>query len=1063
MKGENTMNKNLYRIVFNQARGLFVVVSEIVKSHQAVSGSAKKTKSISSQNDLAGKSKTSALKPLVFLSYVALGLVSVAGTSYASNIVVDKNASQNQRPNVHQLGNGATQIDIASPTSGGVSHNKFNQFDVSKEGVILNNSRNGSNTQLGGAINGNQSLTNSAKIILNEVNSKNPSQLQGYVEVAGQKAQVVIANTAGITCNGCGFINADRATLTTGKPIIENGSLKGYDVQGGKIEINGNGYRASGQDYTDLISRSVSINAELWTDNQLNVVTGKNKVSADLSKIEKQGADSASGKPEFGVDVSALGGMYANKIKMVGTELGVGVRNDGKIWTNAGELNISADGQILNRGSIDVADDIVIKSVSRGVENQNYISSRNGSASFASNKEIKNNVHGIIKTRENINFNSGDWTGNDGLIQAGQTVSSQGNNFTNGEGGTTKGKNIEVKTRTSRNTGEMYAEDEIKFEVTQTLSSQGKMIAVKQVSILANEFFNSFEPGLIESENVLLQGVIFRNEGNINAKNQITIKVDNAENYRQLFAGNKVSIVANRLINRWENGNILAKDIDIKANIFKNYFNVKATDKVNIFSDHLAVISHGIIDGENVDLKGREFNNQGQVIAKNNLNINISDVLNLSGLTSGNKMSITSEKFVNRWENGQITAKDIDIQADTIENHLYIYATDSINMKFDRLSNYATLYTDGKMNLEGKIFNNDTNGSLLGNLNNINVLKVKNVGIFNALEGIKVKGKEFINYGLIKSKGYFESEVLEVENGKDGRILANKHATLTGEKFHNEGVIHTKDNLTINTDHVTNWKSLVSSNGSFNLKGITFNNAYDSKIESDNEINIDAELVDNYGIMEAPNSIKIKASKEFYNRGREGMVDGVMESKVIDIDAENASNDGQMTGTDRIVVKGNYFINNWFGTLKGYDIKLTGNKFMNFGSVDATHEILIDEVEAVNIGKLNAKDNVIVKSSVEFKNASKGIITAGWQADFSGGLIENAGLIQTGHAINMKAHDIINDGLLKSVKHLRVSDGSFFNRDLGKVDTETVTLKNAKLKNKGEINGNIVYLSKPTN
>jgi filamentous hemagglutinin family protein len=58
--------------------------------------------------------------------------------------------------------------------------------------------------------------TGSARFILNEVVSANPSQLLGFVEVAGSPAQVVIANPAGVTCNGCGFINASRATLTTG-------------------------------------------------------------------------------------------------------------------------------------------------------------------------------------------------------------------------------------------------------------------------------------------------------------------------------------------------------------------------------------------------------------------------------------------------------------------------------------------------------------------------------------------------------------------------------------------------------------------------------------------------------------------------------------------------------------------------------------------------------------------------------------------------------------------------------------------------------------------------------
>lgn len=50
-------------------------------------------------------------------------------------------------------------------------------------------------------------------MILNEVNGGSPSQLHGYIEVAGQRAKVVIAN-AGIS----GFINASRATPTTSTP-----------------------------------------------------------------------------------------------------------------------------------------------------------------------------------------------------------------------------------------------------------------------------------------------------------------------------------------------------------------------------------------------------------------------------------------------------------------------------------------------------------------------------------------------------------------------------------------------------------------------------------------------------------------------------------------------------------------------------------------------------------------------------------------------------------------------------------------------------------------------------
>src|SRR5699024_7256976 len=102
--------------------------------------------------------------------------------------------------------------------------------------------RTNTQTELGGWVQGNPWLAQgTARVILNEVNSNDPSQLRGYVEIAGDRAQLVIANPAGISCEGCGFINAARTTLTTGKPIFNGGSLEGYRVQGGSIWVHGKG------------------------------------------------------------------------------------------------------------------------------------------------------------------------------------------------------------------------------------------------------------------------------------------------------------------------------------------------------------------------------------------------------------------------------------------------------------------------------------------------------------------------------------------------------------------------------------------------------------------------------------------------------------------------------------------------------------------------------------------------------------------------------------------------------------------------------------------------------
>ena len=129
------------------------------------------------------------------------------------------NVPGNLRPTVLMAPNGVPLVNIQTPSAAGVSRNVYSDFNVGTNGAILNNSRSNVQTQLGGIVQGNPYLaTGAARIILNEVNSGNPSQLRGYIEVGGSRAEVIIANPAGISVDGAGFINASRATLTTGTP-----------------------------------------------------------------------------------------------------------------------------------------------------------------------------------------------------------------------------------------------------------------------------------------------------------------------------------------------------------------------------------------------------------------------------------------------------------------------------------------------------------------------------------------------------------------------------------------------------------------------------------------------------------------------------------------------------------------------------------------------------------------------------------------------------------------------------------------------------------------------------
>jgi filamentous hemagglutinin len=258
---------------------------------------------------------------------------------------------------VVQTANGLQQVNIARPNSGsGVSINTYSQFSVSAQGTLLNNSPTITQTQQAGYINGNPNLLpgGSARVIVNQVTSTHPSTLAGYLEVAGPRAEVVVANPNGILVNGGGFINTSRAVLTTGTPVYGNGgSLDAFRVTGGQISIQGAGLNASNVDQVDLIARAVQANAAIYGGKQLNVVAGANQVDhGTLTPMPIVGTGTGTGAtPALGIDVAQLGGMYAGKIFLASTENGVGVSLKGVTAAQAGDLTLTSQGKLILAGS----------------------------------------------------------------------------------------------------------------------------------------------------------------------------------------------------------------------------------------------------------------------------------------------------------------------------------------------------------------------------------------------------------------------------------------------------------------------------------------------------------------------------------------------------------------------------------------------------------------------------------------------------------------------------------------------------------------------------------------
>jgi filamentous hemagglutinin len=351
------MNRSLHRLIFNSARGQIMAVAEVAASHTG-SGSAgespRQQRRAHRQGGTTNVTSPGATRIILrksLLSLCALLTALPPGHMARAQVIADPNAAATLRPQILNSANGTTQVNIQTPSAAGVSRNVYQQFDVHSQGVILNNATSAVQTQIGGWVQANGNLAgNSARVILNEVNASSPSQLRGFVEVAGQRAEVVIANPAGIAVNGGGFINASTVTLTTGTPILNSGNLEGYRVTGGNIQIEGAGLDVSGATYAQVLARAVQLNAGLWAQ-QVKVVTGAHQANAGATVITPIAPDTASPVP-YSLDVAALGGMYAGKITLIGTEAGLGVNNAGVLAAGS-ELVLRADGQLVNRGVLD--------------------------------------------------------------------------------------------------------------------------------------------------------------------------------------------------------------------------------------------------------------------------------------------------------------------------------------------------------------------------------------------------------------------------------------------------------------------------------------------------------------------------------------------------------------------------------------------------------------------------------------------------------------------------------------------------------------------------------------
>ena len=499
--------------------------------------------------------------------WLAAGLFMTGASGMASGpIMPDPKAEARHQPQVEETANGIPLVNITAPSSGGVSRNEYETFNVPDKGAILNNSYTLSKTELAGYVQGNNNMAERpAKIIVNEVTGAGSTSMDGFLEVAGNRADVVIANPNGITVNGGGFINTGKAFLTTGEPVYDGEDhLQRFDITGGDILIEGKGLGGKETGSLAILSRAVKINAGIWAKD-LHITTGANTV--DAKTLEASAIEGKGGRPAFALDTAAIGGMYAGRITLVGTEKGLGVNNSGT-WSAEDNLTLDWNGDLKNSGTIYSKGNTDLRA--NYLENDKTIAAeRNLSA--AAKENIRN--QGKLLAGENMGIYAGKTLDNAGhAMESRNNLSIETGDAINNAAGTIKsGGSQQIKAgHTLTNTeGTLAADGNINIQ-TGRMTGDGIVSAGKKAGILLEKDFT--------------------NTGRLEAGSSLSLAVKgNITNRKEILSRGHLALESKNIRNE-ETGEIKGADTETVA---ENTW-----------------VNHGLVNGENVHIRANHITNE---------------------------------------------------------------------------------------------------------------------------------------------------------------------------------------------------------------------------------------------------------------------------------------------------------------------------------------------------------------------------------------------------------------------------------------------------------------------
>ena len=973
------MNKRHYKVIFSRVLNQLVVVSELAKSQ----GKAQSENMGSVQAKTGLFSTALSLNPIHFSLMLALGFVFLSPSVQAEDMAIraDKSAPGNQQPTVLQTGNGIPQVNIQAPSQAGVSRNQYSQFDVAEKGAVLNNARKAAQTQMAGWVQGNPNLARGeAKVILNEVNSANPSRLKGYVEVAGKKADVVIANPSGIQCDGCGVINAGRTTLTTGKAEVENGELKGYRVQGGKVSVGQKGMDTSKADYTDIIADKAEIKGGVW-GNKVKITTGKNKVDRTNDSVVYVGdkntnetdrtSESQNDQAQaYSVDVGQLGGMYAEKIHLVDNGQGLGVRNAGHIGAAAGDVKIDSQGKIVNSGTISSTQQAELRA-KKTIENTGKIETKQGNVSLRSQANVAQ--HGSIVSRQGgISVQA-----KDNLTQTGETVvkgnvTYQAKNIEASKGaliaaGVTAQETTQGETRSLDSQSAQGAS--IMLSAENSVSSKAQHLASGQINAKAGTLDLSESQSTADSialqstySPLNLKQATLYSEGNTTLISPDAILAENTN----LNAGHFVIDTAqlNNKKSSWIQRGKEAFSLNLKKGLDNTQGKIAAEGLISIQSP-LIQNNQGVIwSNQGVKLNtnaGHIESQSGYLFGKNSLDISTSTLNNQKGEMLGGQVLLAAQQVNN--EDGKLIAGNrADLSVNQFNNQRgIVYSQGELSLKTENLHNQDGIISSVS---RATLLANDLN-NLKGVIQGESDLTIQTQNLNNTQGDISAKTAAISSAAINNAQG----------------VISSQDLTLSGTDLNNKGGIIQSVNSTLNLTALDNQAegdkgSLVSATNRLVLNVTNVNNK-NTKAKQDTPTQ---------GIQTA----NLVMNADHVENQSGGIYVGKSANLTVNQSLDNQQ--GEILSTGRVDIVNpdlTLVVNNALGTIESViGTTLQAKTLVDEGSISTKGDLGIELNDSFTLNKaFGVGNNLTFKTKGDFVNNSN--LVVGNSASVEGSIIQN--------------------------------------------------------------------------